>query len=99
MSESAQQFSAFRQAILAEIDPDATPIPKTPTVAFVWPTESCSIGCGHCSYSSIRRATPSPILSHIPELVEWLVAAGVSRFVACGGGEPLDEAEAVSAAI
>lgn len=92
---------SFRKEILKLINPLAQPLPGQPSVAFVWPTELCSIGCAHCNYSSKRTGTKEQhLLSRYPEeIVQWLFDAGVKRFVACGGGEPLDEPEFIAQAI
>lgn len=95
------QAQTFRKEILELINPLAQPLPGQPSVAFVWPTELCSIGCAHCSYSSKKTGTKQQhLLSDYPqEIVQWLFDAGVKRFVACGGGEPLDEPEFIAQAI
>jgi len=87
--------SRFRALALSQVDPAAQPLPQHPTVAFVWPTELCGIGCAHCNYGSVRTGPPerNQLAQHPEELVHWLVNAGASRFVACGGGEPLNEPE------
>lgn len=91
----------FRKNALNLIDPSVQPIPAIPTVAFVWPTETCSIGCAHCSYNSKKQKdVSSNSITQVPaELVKWLASAGAKRFVACGGGEPLDEPTFISKAI
>jgi pyruvate-formate lyase-activating enzyme len=95
---SAIQFS---QAILDGIDPAAQSLPERPTVAFVWPTNLCSIGCAHCSFASRRTGDPSKQLlaNHPDHLTEWLAAAGTRKVIICGGGEPLDEPEFITRTI
>lgn len=91
----------FRRSILDQIDPTLQPLPKSPFVAYVWPTELCSIGCAHCSFGSRRTGSDDQRLlaKHPEELVRWLVDAGGQKIVICGGGEPLDEPEFVVRAI
>ena len=94
-------LSSFRKQALNLIDPLIQPLPPVPSVAFVWPTESCSIGCSHCSYNSKKQRgnTANTIINYPAELVKWLANAGVKRLVVCGGGEPLDEPDFLSNAI
>ncbi|MDO8655498.1 MAG: radical SAM protein [bacterium] len=91
----------FRRMALGLIDPGVQPMPSRPTVAFVWPTELCSIACAHCSFGSQRAGTPKQrLLADHPEaLVKWFADAGGTKLVVCGGGEPLDEPEFVVRAI
>lgn len=81
--------------MLALIDPAAQPLPEHPSVAFVWPTELCAVACAHCSFGSRSTGPASTRLlaQHPKELVQWLKRAQAKTFVACGGGEPLDEPE------
>jgi hypothetical protein len=67
----------------------------------LWPTETCSIGCAHCSYNSKNeRVNSANLIINFPaELVPWLANEGAKRLVVCGGGEPLDEPEFVSTII
>lgn len=90
-----------RQAILELIDPAAQSLPERPTVAFVWPTNLCSIGCAHCNFASKRSGDPTKQLlaSHPDHLAEWLAAAGTRKVIICGGGEPLDEPEFITRTI
>jgi hypothetical protein len=90
-----------RQAILESIDPAVQSLPDRPAVAFVWPTDLCSIGCAHCNFASRRTGEPARRLlaSHPDRLVEWLASAGTRKVVICGGGEPLDEPEFVTRTI
>lgn len=93
MPASNDRHIEFRNEVLSMIDPLLQPLPSQPSVAFVWSTELCSIGCAHCSYSSPKKGTEEQrLLAKFPkEIVNWLLDAGVKRFVVCGGGEPLDE--------
>src|SRR5438874_2372361 len=91
----------FRNSILASVRPQIQAIPKSPSTAYVWPTEFCSIGCAHCNFGA-KTTGPSlkRYLSNYPHpLVRWLAEAGAQKIVVCGGGEPLDEPEFVSQAL
>jgi len=95
------EIQSFRKQALGMVAPLLQPLPSNPSVAFVWPTETCSIGCAHCSYNSKKQkdGKATPVTLYPAELIKWLAGAGVKRFVACGGGEPLDEPHFVSEAI
>jgi hypothetical protein len=86
-------LTPFRRALLAEIPPDDRHLAAAPSIAFVWPTETCSIGCAHCNFSSRprRKGAPSDVSLAPAQLVAWLVAAEARGVTLCGGGEPLDE--------
>lgn len=98
---NTNSISSFRTLALSQIDPLIQPLPATPSVTFVWPTETCSIGCAHCSYNSKKERgnSDNPIIHYPAELAAWLANAGAKRLVVCGGGEPLDEPEFVSTTI
>jgi hypothetical protein len=90
-----------RRAILESIDPATQPLPERPRVAFVWPTNLCSIGCAHCNFASKRVGDPNKqrLASHPERLTKWLAAAGTRKVIICGGGEPLDEPEFITRTI
>jgi hypothetical protein len=83
----------FRRDLLALIPPAVDLLAPTPSTAFVWPTENCSIGCAHCNFASLPRrpGQPSDLTLDPAGLVGWLVDAGARGLTLCGGGEPLDE--------
>ena len=97
ITERELEAQAFRRSALRLIDPEVQPIPSHPMVAFVWPTELCSIACAHCSFGSLKAGGPKQrLLAEHPEaLVQWFADAGGTKLVVCGGGEPLDEPEFV----
>lgn len=66
-------------------------LPDYPAHAYVWPTESCSIGCRHCNFSSKAGPQDTYNRGRPEDLVDWLNQSGVRRSVLCGGGEPLDD--------
>lgn len=88
-------WTPFRRRLLSEISPAVEHLAPHPTTAFVWPTETCSIGCAHCNFSSVpRRAGVADALVLEPaRLLAWLQDAGARTVTLCGGGEPLDEPE------
>ncbi len=85
----------FRRRALESISAAVQGLPESPTVAYVWPTECCSIACAHCSCSSRPAASPQRrrVALSVDRLVQFVVSAGCRQLVVCGGGEPLDEPE------
>ena len=73
-------------------------LPRHASTVYIWPTETCSIGCAHCNFASpllsrragYRRVAERPIevARFVDEMTPWKVAFS-------GGGEPLDESQAV----
>lgn len=74
--------------------------PKRASTVYVWPTSTCSIGCLHCNFASPRSSIrPNSrlvaermieVAAVVKEMDPWKVALS-------GGGEPMDEPEAVYA--
>lgn len=84
--------TAFRQAVLEAMPANVAGLANAPSRGFAWPTLRCSIGCAHCNFASTSRRADDPPEAITPAaLTGWLVAAGASAVVLCGGGEPLDE--------
>lgn len=101
LSSGILSSTEVRRTILELIDPAAQSFPERPTVAFVWPTNLCSIGCAHCNFASKKTGIPTKQLlaSHPEQLTQWLAAAGTRKVIICGGGEPLDEPEFITRTI
>ena len=93
MAFEATRLSGFRRQLLSLVDPCAQGLPPTVDVAYVWPTELCSIGCAHCSFASPKVGPDyrRRLAGRAGDVVQWLSAAGCKKLVACGGGEPLEE--------
>jgi len=71
---------------------------------YVWPTEFCRSGCAHCSFSSVPISQVHPAAPRRNTLrdtdlqlkaMQLVKDAGVWKFVLSGGGEPMEEPEAV----
>lgn len=89
-STTAREVDAlqFRRALPDLVDPTIQPIPPQPYVAFVWPTELCSIGCAHCSFGSTSGGGGAKrvLARHAERVARWLSDAGAKKLVVCGGG-------------
>lgn len=97
----ATTIKGFRRDALSFIDPDAQPLPKAVEVAYVWPTELCSIGCAHCNFASPKAGSANrrKLAERAIDLFQWLANSGCRKLVVCGGGEPLEEPEFILHAV
>lgn len=97
----ATTLSDFRRDVFSLIEPDAQPLPKSVAVAYVWPTELCSIGCAHCNFASPKKGIEMrrQLADRAEELVQWLSGADCRTLVVCGGGEPLEEPDFITQAL
>lgn len=94
--------SDFRRFVMDRIDPSVQPLPRKITKLYVWPTENCSIGCRHCNYASPKESTkPSrrAVAAEVGAVVGFALDSGARTVTFCGGGEPLDEPDAIRAAV
>jgi len=97
-STRVQTPSRFRRLVLDRVDPAAQPLPTTIKKLYVWPTADCSIGCRHCNYASPKKSTDPTrraIADNVDTIIEFALASGAANVTFCGGGEPLDEPDAL----
>jgi Radical SAM superfamily len=92
-----KSYKNFRNLALSMIDPAIQLLPSNPSTVYIWPTELCSISCRHCNFASKPDGNLEKqlIAKHPEAVVKWATEAGVSKLIACGGGEPLDQPECI----
>ncbi len=85
-----------RENLLASLTRYRDPGPRNASTAYIWPTDLCLVGCGHCNFASppsSRDPGRARITERLDGLLRMLEESRVWKVVLSGGGEPLLEQE------